>query len=117
MDFESYRWIIELCSAVVLPALGWIVGRRQQNNTFLGELQESINLLAAKNGDQMNEILKLREEIIKLRSENLEQSKEIAAQSREIASLKKENGELKKQVADLQEKLSGIKTITREARK
>lgn len=102
--------------AAVTAIAGWLVGRRQKNNQFLGDLQGSINLLADKNREQMNEILKLREEIIKLRDENLTQSKEIAAQSREISALKEENAGLREQIASLQEQLSNIKTITRKAK-
>lgn len=110
---EEYRWIVEIAVGAVTSLAGWLVGRRQRNNSFLGDLQASINALAAKNAEQMNEILKLREEVISLRSENYAQSKKIDAQSDEITALRRENSQLKEQIDSLQQQLSGIKTITR----
>lgn len=112
--------LLEIILPVATSALGWLVGRRQRNNQFLGELQGSIDMLAAKNGEQMNEILKLREEVVKLRTENLSQSKEIIQVKEEnrklneqMTELRKENKALSEQVSALTDRLQGVKTITR----
>jgi len=117
---EEYSWLIEILLPVAASVAGWLVGRKQRNNSFLAELQGSINTLAAKNADQMDEILKLREEIIKLRSENLAQSQELARVREEnrllneqMTALRKENQELNEKVSALTEQLSGVRTITK----
>lgn len=117
---NDFRWLIEIVVGLITSLAGWLVGRRQKNNNFLGELQDSINALATKNAEQMNEILKLREEIVELRTENLEQTKELERMRREnsqlneqVAALRQENQELSVKVTALTEQLSGIKTITR----
>ncbi len=92
MIFEELRWLFEILIPLGASAMGWFVGRKQRNNRFLEELQSSVNLLAAKNAEQMEEILKLREEIVILRSENLE---------------------FKAQVDKLTNQLAGVKTITK----
>ena len=119
-DLESLRWLIELAMGTVSALAGWIVGKRKRNNSFLGELQGSIDMLAAKNGEQLNEILKLRDEVIKLRAENLSQSKEIEhvrSENRllgeQIRALRDENAELNSKVQTLTEQLAGVKTITK----
>lgn len=117
---EQYRWMVEIAVGLVTSLAGWMVGRRQRNNAFLGELQGSIDALAAKNAEQMNEILKLREEVVNLRYENLEQSREITALRDEnarlntqIAALREDNRKLSTQVTALTEQLSGVRTITK----
>jgi len=117
---EEYRWMVDIAVAAITAIVGWVVGRRNRDNAFLMELQTSINTLAAKNAEQMDEILKLRDEVIKLRSENLSQSQEIARVreenallNRQMAALREENGQLKEQMQFLTDKLEGVKTITR----
>lgn len=117
---NDYRWLVELLVGLGASAVGWFVGRRQKNNTFLGELQDSINALATKNAEQMNEILKLREQIVELRTENLTQTKELEqmrGENRElneqVTALRKENLEFKEQITILTQQLSNIKSITR----
>ena len=120
MGINSLRWLFELALGVLTSIAGWIVGRRKRNNSFLADLQRSIDALAAKNAEQMNEILKLREEVVILRTENLAQSKEILALreenkelSAQVESLREENGALNEKVSRLTEQLAGVKTITR----
>jgi chromosome segregation ATPase len=117
---NSLRWLFELGLGLLTSVAGWIVGRRKRNNLFLEDLQRSIDALAAKNAEQMNEILKLREEVVNLRTENLSQSKEILALrddnkqlSEQVAFLREENSTLNEKVSLLTEQLSGVKTITR----
>ena len=118
--FNDYRWLVELGIGTLTALAGWFAGRRQKNNSFLTELQASIDTLAAKNAEQMNEILKLREEVIKLRSENLTQSKELAQVREEnrqlneqMTMLRKENESLNEKVTNLTNQLAGVKTITK----
>lgn len=117
---SEYRWVVEIVVGLLTSSVGWLVGRRQRNNVFLSELQSSIDSLAAKNAEQMNEILKLREQVVELRTENLTQSKELVQVREEnrmlneqITALRKDNRELNAKVSALTEQLSGVKTITR----
>jgi regulator of replication initiation timing len=59
--------------SIVLPAItgvaGWFTGRRKQSNDFLNDLQASINMLAQKNRELMDEVIKLREENAEFRVE------------------------------------------------
>lgn len=81
---------------VVMPLLtavaGYFTGRQKRKNDFLRELQSSIDMLAAKNREQMNEILALRDQ---------------------VGKLTQENAELRQEVAKLQQQLEGVKTITK----
>lgn len=117
---DEYRWLVEIAIGLSTSVVGWLVGRRQRNNTFLGELQDSINVLAAKNAEQMNEILKLRREIVELRTENLTQTKELEQMrgenrklNEQVTALCQENQELNSKITALTKQLSNIKSITR----
>lgn len=121
---DIIKWVagilIPVVTSVVTSMVGWWAGRRQRNNDFIGALQRSINELSAKNSDQMNEILKLREEIINVRTENMGQSRELNVLREEnrqlneqVAALREENKVLSEQVQQLTDKLSGVKTITK----
>lgn len=85
---------------------GWLVGRRKRQNDFITDLQSSINLLAEKNRELLNEVISLRQQNAELLSNQAEMKKEMAA-------LRKENAGLRKEVEELSEKLSNVKTITR----
>lgn len=85
---------------------GWIVGRKKQNNNFISELQDSINLLAQKNSELLKEVVDLRQQNAGLLANQAEMK-------REMAVLRKENAALKKEVENLNDKLSNVKTITR----
>lgn len=85
---------------------GWMVGRKKQQNDFISDLQSSINLLADKNRELLDEIINLRQQNAELLSNQAEMKKE-------IAELRKENAGLKREVEELSEKLSNVKTITR----
>lgn len=88
---------------VITGVAGWLGGKRKQNNDFLSELQNSINMLSTKN----KEIL---DELIAIRSEN-------ATLKIEVATLRAENAELKSEIEQLNTKLEGVKTITKTAKK
>jgi allophanate hydrolase subunit 2 len=64
--------VLEIMNAVSTPlagVVGWFFGRRKQKNDFLKDLQASIDLLAEKNRQLMEEVVKLREENALLREE------------------------------------------------
>lgn len=120
MDPNNYRWLIDIAVGGVSSLAGWLAGRKQKNNDFLKELQGSINALAAKNAEQMDEIIKLRGEIVLLRTENLELSKgqerlirENAELKEEVSKLREDNAKQSMIIDQLQQKLEGVKTITR----
>ena len=85
---------------------GWLVGRRKQQNDFITDLQSSINLLAEKNRELLDEVIRLRQQNAELLSNQDEMKKE-------MATLRKENAGLKKEVEELNLKFSNVKTITR----
>lgn len=86
---------INLISLLLSPAtgvIGWLAGKRKRNNEFLHEMQESINMLAAKNNDLM-------EELIKVKTQN-------AQLIVEVEHMRAENRKLNRIVADLSAKLN-----------
>lgn len=120
MDPNNYRWLIDVAVGGISSLAGWLAGRKQKNNDFLKELQGSINALAAKNAEQMDEIIKLRGQIVLLRTENLELSKgqerlirENAELKEEVSKLREDNAKQSMIIDQLQQKLEGVKTITR----
>jgi len=105
--------VINFIATGVAGVVGWIVGRRKQKNDFLGELQSSIDMLAEKNKEQMQEILNLRSEIIKLQDENSlirrDQIDEIIKLKGDMIKLQDENSQLRKEVDSLKTQLGNIK--------
>ena len=89
--------IVNVLTTGVAGVVGWIVGRRKQKNDFLGELQNSIDLLAEKNKMQMEQIVNLHEDVIKLREEN-------SQLRNEIQKLQKENARLSEDIRLLSRK-------------
>ncbi len=89
MDWLS---IISISIAPLTAAVGWLAGKRKRNNEFLHEMQESINMLAAKNNDLM-------EELIKVKTQN-------AQLIVEVEHMRAENRKLNRIVADLSAKLN-----------
>ncbi len=57
--------------------IGLFTGKRKRNNDFLDDLQMSIDLLAARNRDLVNEVVSLRDEVVKLKGENAALRKEV----------------------------------------
>jgi len=117
---DIVRIIIEVALPVVVGVAGFIAGRRKRDNDFLSELQSSIDMLSAKNREQIDEIIKLREQVVKVREENLELSKSQEKLIRENTELRAEVNRLREEnqkqcelIMNLQEQLSCIKTITR----
>jgi uncharacterized coiled-coil DUF342 family protein len=61
--------IVNVLSPIFGGIVGWFVGRRKKNNDFLTELQASIDLLASKNKELIEDVVALREENAKLRAQ------------------------------------------------
>lgn len=119
-DIAQYQWILEIAMPIVTGVYGFFAGRRKKDNDFLGELQKSIDLLSAKNTEQIDEIIKLRSQIVTLREENLELSKrqeslihENESLKEEINKLRDENAKQSERIEQLQKQLEGVKTITK----
>lgn len=80
--------ILSFVLSSITLVVGWIFGRKKQKNDFLTDQESSITLLAQKNKE-------LIEEVVKLRSEN--------------AVLRSELAEVKTIVLDLQKKVQNLK--------
>lgn len=82
MDLKE---ILVSCSGYIFSAItgvvAWFASSRKRRNDAISEMQESINMLSAKNAD-------LIEEIVKLREENTALKTEIAAMRAELENIK-----------------------------
>jgi len=76
MGIQLLDLINVLIPAVSLAA-GWFVGRKKQKNDFLSELQSSVDMLAGKNRELLEEVVNLREENVKLRIDVEELSRKL----------------------------------------
>ena len=84
--------ILPYLFSAVTGVVGWLAGKRKQDNDFLKDMQDSIDLLTKENKRLVTQILELNNEVIQLR---------------------KENAEFRVEIESLNEKLTGVKTITR----
>jgi len=84
--------VINVLTTGVAGVVGWVVGRKKQKNDFLGELQQSINMLAEENKQQMSEIIKLRKEVIVLREENYKFSEIVKKMNLKLENVKTVTG-------------------------
>lgn len=91
--------IISYLAPVLTGVVGFLGGRRKQKNDFLNELQSSIDLLAEKNRQLMEEVVKLREDNACLRVE--------------VVNLRKDNEALRVELEELNRRLENVKTITK----
>ena len=105
MDFH-FSDIAPYLSAGLTAVIGWFAGRRKQDNDFLRDLQESVNMLTDRNKALLKELVELRRENATL-IHNQEDMK------LKIEKLQRENTTLRQEVELLNEKLSNVKTITR----
>lgn len=104
MDF--FATILPYLSAILTGVVGWFAGRKKQNNDFLKELQESVNMLAAKN----KELLK---ELVEVRCENAALLRNQTEMKVEMEALRKQNSQFQEEIEMLNKKLENVKTITR----
>jgi regulator of replication initiation timing len=85
---ETWITIIGYLLAPISGVASYFAGKKKADNDFLQNMQASIDLLAQKNKELMEEVIKLREENIQLRQE----------------------------VEELNARLANIKTITKQAK-
>ena len=90
--------------SAVTGFLGWLFGKKQQDNKFLQDLQESINALASSNKELMSEILLVKKQNVdleinqqKLEKQNCELKRQIEDLNLQLEKLLDENRTLKKQ--------------------
>ncbi len=88
-------YLIPLITALA----GWIAGTRKRNNSFLQNLQDSINLLTSENKKLLEDLTSVNKEIVNVRKEN----EELKAS---IDRLCTENAQLKEEIRQLKEKLT-----------
>ena len=83
-----------LGSGSFASAVTWLVSRRKRNNDFLGELQNSINVLSEN-------YTKTLDELVTVKKQNAELLVQVSKLQSEVAELKKENSGLLAKVAEL----------------
>ena len=90
--------------SAVTGFLGWLFGKKQQDNKFLQDLQDSINALASSNKELMSEILLVKKQNVdleinqqKLEKQNCELKRQIEDLNLQLEKLLDENRTLKKQ--------------------
>ncbi|MDD7438581.1 MAG: hypothetical protein PUK66_07115 [Bacteroidales bacterium] len=65
---EIVREILPWMLTAIASVVSWFAGKKQADNDFLGNLQESIDLLSIKNKELLDEVVKLRIENAVLQS-------------------------------------------------
>jgi hypothetical protein len=60
---DIFTWLVPALTGIA----GWLTGRRKQNNDFLSEMQNSINLLSSENARLLEENLQLKKELVELK--------------------------------------------------
>lgn len=106
--------LITLTGYLITPvsgAIGWLVGSRRRKITAIGEMQDTINLLVAKNNEYLTEMVSVKKELTIVRMENAELKKgqelmtgkleELQRENQELKRLREENEGLRQQVAEL----------------
>lgn len=91
MDINFIEYMPYLAS-VVTCVFGWVIGKKRQDNAFITELQNSINLLAKDNRE-------LREELNSVLKENTRQSVLLERISEENKLLKEQLNKLSKRLS------------------
>ena len=80
----------------VTGAVGWLVGSRRRKITAIGEMQDTINLLVAKNNEYLTEMVSVKKELTIVRMENAELKKGQELMTGKLEELQRENQELKR---------------------
>lgn len=63
-----YEWITTFLVPVT-GVISWLAGSRKRRNDTIVELQNTINMLAAKNSELYEETIKLRQQVADLKQE------------------------------------------------
>lgn len=124
MEGTGIDWIglISTGGVGLITAIGgYFTGRRKKKNDFLQDLQQSIDLLSAKNAELLKANLELHETVVGLKTQIAVQGAQIEAQSKlikeqedTISGLRSEVSRQAEEINQLNERLSGVKTITRQ---
>ncbi|MCQ2067485.1 MAG: hypothetical protein MJY68_00045 [Bacteroidaceae bacterium] len=99
MQQETLSFIGTYIIPVVTAVTGWFAGMRKRKNTFLQDLQDSINLLSAENHRLLGELTEVNRDLVGIKKENAELK--VA-----VDRLCSENSQLKEEVRGLRLQLS-----------
>jgi len=92
----DWTMIIGYLITLVTGVVGWMVGTRQRKISAINEMQDTINKLAAKNSEYVEEMLSVKKELSIVRLENAELKKGQELMTKKLEELKTENMELNK---------------------
>lgn len=112
---DGYTWaslvLVPICSAI-----SWFAGRRARNNDTMQKMQDTINMLSAKNDELYKKIIAQNDQIMELNrklsivsDENAELKAGQAKMIKKIAVVSKENAGLKQQLNEIQKSQSESK--------
>lgn len=93
--------IIGYVFSAVAGVVGWLVGKRKQNNDFLADLQGSVSMLTEENAKLLKELVDVRKDNMILMSNQEQMKVEIEALRRENVALREEIGELNERLKRL----------------
>ena len=96
---EILKDIIPYALPIITALVGWFGGTRKKKNDFLGEMQKSIDLLAAENTKLVAQVVGL--------------NKEIASLNKEVVTLRGENEGLRAEIEKLNKRLENVKIINK----
>ena len=90
MQQETLSFIGSYIIPVLSAVTGWFAGMRKRKNSFLQDLQESINLLSSENHRLLNDLTDVNRELVSIKKENAELKASIDRLCSENAQLKDE---------------------------
>lgn len=107
---------IGIASVLLTPITGFFsfkAGKRTRNNDFLQQLQNSIDLLAKRNSELLQELITVKGQNADMQVAMKTLSNENKLLSEGFSRLTEENQTLSKQVEFLTEQLANVKVITK----
>ena len=72
MESETLHIIGTYFIPIITAITGWFAGTRKRKNSFLQDLQKSINLLSAENHRLLIELTDVNKQLVNLKKENEE---------------------------------------------
>lgn len=99
MESETLHIIGTYFIPIITAITGWFAGTRKRKNSFLQDLQKSINLLSAENHRLLIELTDVNKQLVNLKKENEELKSSVDC-------LCVENSQLKEEVRGLRLQLS-----------
>lgn len=102
--------------SVIIPAamtaiggiMGWLVGKRKQDNDFLSDQEASINLLIENNKSIVKKYTESQERILELLGENTKLKETIKRLEAELNALRRRNEANTRKLKEMQEKLDTL---------